>query len=132
MATKDFNPHDLTAQVDVLRRAVRELWRRHGPVPPELSERYDADYEALEAQRLTKEAEAAAAQVQQAKLALDRALQQTKEISKTSAQRQAEMAAERAQADLQAKQKIAEEAAAAAKAAHADLPKVAPPPEKKK
>jgi hypothetical protein len=132
MASKPFDAHDPTAQIDVLRRAVRELWRRHGPVPVELTERYDGDYEALEAARLTKEAEAAHAQVEQAKLAVDKANQQAKEASKTSAQRQAEMAAERAQADLQAKQKIAEEAANAAKAAEAEAAKVAPPASKKK
>lgn len=117
--TRLFNTHDVSEQVDTLRRAVRELMRRHGPVPPEMAESHDWDFEVREAARLASEAELAAHQAEMAKAALANAQRAAKEVSKPPAQKAADLAAEKAQADLEAKVAAAEAAAAAAKAAQA-------------
>jgi hypothetical protein len=126
MAAKPlYDPHDVGAQVDALRTVVRAMWRRHGTVPPELDENLDWYWHVKEAARLQKEAEAAAAQAEQAKKALDASKVRAKEVgtAKHPAQLAAEQAISRAEADLEAKQRVADEAAAAAKQAAAAAPK---------
>lgn len=121
-----FNTHDVSEQIDILRRAVRGLIQMNGPVPPELAADHDWDFEVREAERLAKEAELAAHQAEQAKAALLAAEQHAKEVSKPPAQKAADMAHEKAKSDLEAKVKAANDAAEAAKAAQAEAAGAAP------
>jgi len=111
-----FNTHDVSEQIDILRRHVRGLIQMNGPVPPELAADHDWDFEVREAERLAREAELAARQAEQAKAALAAAEQHAKEVSKPPAQKAADMAHEKAKADLEAKVAAAQAAAEAAKA----------------
>ena len=58
---KIFDPKDVPAQIDVLRKHLRHWYSMHGPVPDELAAELDPGFEAIEAERLNKLAEAAEA-----------------------------------------------------------------------
>lgn len=56
---KLFDVNDVAAQVDVIRRRLREWYAMHGPVPGDLAEDHDMGWSAREADRLAAEADAA-------------------------------------------------------------------------